>query len=36
MKQANILQRGDTLFINVGSLLGNSQKVGNVVNITYF
>lgn len=36
IKQANILQRGDTIFINVGSLLGNSANVGNVVNLTYF
>ena len=35
-KQATIVQRGDTLFINVGTVMGNSSKVGNIVNMTYF
>ena len=36
VKQANIVQRGSTVFLNVGSLMGNASRVGNLVNLTYF
>lgn len=36
LKQANVIQRRDTLFINVGSMMGNCSRVGNLVNLTYF
>lgn len=30
------MQRGDRIFINVGCMMGNSSRVGNVVTLTYF
>ena len=36
IKQANVMQRGDRIFINVGCMMGNSSRVGNVVTLTYF
>lgn len=33
---SNVAQVSDTLFVNVGSVMGNTNRVGNIMNITYF